>query len=76
MKIKFVFYSFKRQPLKMFRHTQTICRQKSKNCLSVFDHFVGFALKEFWLKPFNTIKYGLFQIISLENVLDRPSTGR
>ena len=30
----------------MVKHTQTIPRQKPTNCLSVFDHFVGLALKE------------------------------
>ena len=29
----------------MVKHTQTIRRQKSRNCLSVFDHFVGLALR-------------------------------
>ena len=29
----------------MVKHTQTICRQQPTNCLSVFDHFVGLALK-------------------------------
>ena len=33
------------QPLKIVKHTQTICRLLPKNCLSVFDHFVGLALK-------------------------------
>ena len=35
--------AFKRQPHKMIKHTQIIRRQT--NCLSVFDHFVGLALK-------------------------------
>ena len=35
----------KRQTHKMVKHTQTICRLLSTNCLSVFDHFVGLALK-------------------------------
>ena len=30
----------------MVKHTQTICRQQPTNCYSVFDHFVGLALKE------------------------------
>ena len=38
--------NLKRQPHKMVKHTQTIRRQKSTNCLNVFDHFVGLALKE------------------------------
>ena len=29
----------------MVKHTQTIRRQESTNCLSVFDHFVGLAIK-------------------------------
>ena len=29
----------------MVKHTPTIRQQKLTNCLSVFDHFVGFALK-------------------------------
>ena len=34
-----------RQPHKMVKHTQTIRRQQPANCLSVFVHFVGLALK-------------------------------
>ena len=30
----------------MVEHTQTIRLQQPTNCLNVFDHFVGFALKE------------------------------
>ena len=33
----------------MFKYTQAIRRQKPTNCLSVFDHFVGLALKR--LRP-------------------------
>ena len=36
---------FKRQPHKMVKHTQAIRRQQQTNCLSVFDHFLGLALK-------------------------------
>ena len=32
-------------PTKMVTHTQKTCRQKPTNCLSVFDHFVGWRLK-------------------------------
>ena len=28
----------------MVKHTQTICRLLPTNCLSMLDHFVGFAL--------------------------------
>ena len=31
----------------MNRHTQAIRRQQLTNCLNVFDHFVGLALKRF-----------------------------
>ena len=34
-----------RQPYKMVKHTQTICRLLPTKCLSVFDHFVGLLLK-------------------------------
>ena len=37
--------SFKYQPHKMVKHTQTVRRQKQTNCLSVFDHFVELAIK-------------------------------
>ena len=36
---------FKSQPHKMVKYTQTIRRLLPTNCLSVFDHFVGLALK-------------------------------
>ena len=36
---------FKRQPHKIVKHTQTIRRLLPTNCLSVFDHFLGLALK-------------------------------
>ena len=29
----------------MVKHTQTIRRQQSTDCLSVFDHFVGLVLE-------------------------------
>ena len=38
------------QPHKMVKHTQTIRRLLPTNCLSVFDHFVGLALKELKIK--------------------------
>ena len=37
--------SKKRQPHKMVKQTQTVRRLLPTNCLSVFDHFVGLALK-------------------------------
>ena len=43
--LKNLSWSFKRQPYKMVKHTQTIRWQQPKNCLNVFEHFVGLALK-------------------------------
>ena len=40
------FLTINRQPNKMVKHTETIRRHKSINCLSVFDHFVVLAYKE------------------------------
>ena len=36
---------FKRQPHKMVKHNKIVRRQNPMNCLNVFDHFVGLALK-------------------------------
>ena len=36
---------FNANPTKMVKHTQKIRWQKLTNCLSAFEHFVGFALK-------------------------------
>ena len=36
---------FQHQPPKMVKHAQTFHRLFPANCLSVFDHFVGLALK-------------------------------
>ena len=51
----------------MIKHTQTIRRLLLTNCLSVFDHFVGLALKELtatkMLMPWvfrHTVRTGLF----------------
>ena len=35
----------KPQAHNMAKHSQTIRQQQTTNCLSVFDHFVGLALK-------------------------------
>ena len=43
----------------MVKHTQTIRRQESTNCLSVFDHFVGFALKGLRLEGITHNRMGL-----------------
>ena len=39
----------------MVEDTQTIRRKKPTNCLSVFDHFVGLALKELLLYMFELL---------------------
>ena len=36
---------YKRQFHKIVKHTPAIRRLLTKNCFSVFDHFVGLALK-------------------------------
>ena len=41
----------------MVKHTQTIRRQQLTNCLSVFDHFEGLALKSLRI-------FDLYEIIS------------
>ena len=40
-----IYLPFKSQPHKMVKHSQTIGRQRSMNCLNVFNHFVGLVLK-------------------------------
>ena len=44
----------------MVNHTQTIRRQKPTNCLSVFDHFVGLALKRLRILICKTPSNGYF----------------
>ena len=44
--------SLKRQPDKVVIHNQTTRRLLATNCLSVFDHFVGLALKGLRLLSF------------------------
>ena len=45
----------------MVKHTKIIRRQQPTNCLSVFDHFVGFAFKGLRRIPvtFNNKRYHL-----------------
>ena len=43
--IKTLIVKGKCQPHKMTKHTQTILRLLPTNCFSVFDRFVGLALK-------------------------------
>ena len=47
MSPKYRRWPFKRQAHKVVKHTQTIRRLLPTSCLSVFDHFVGLALKGF-----------------------------
>ena len=42
----------------MVKHIQTIRRLLPKNCLSVFDHFVGLALKGLTIRYPCTEKQG------------------
>ena len=49
---------------KMVKHTQTVCRQKPTNCLSVFDHLVGLALQGLTIEIFK-IKLRVKQIIAI-----------
>ena len=49
---------------KMVKHTQTIRRQKPTNCLNVFDHLVGLALRGLTIEIF-TIKLRVKQIIAI-----------
>ena len=39
----------------MVKHTQTIRREQPTNCLSVFDHLVGSALKGLSLRRINEL---------------------
>ena len=55
----------KRQPHKMVKHAQKIRRLLPTNCLSVFDHFVGLALK-------GLIKYGPWDTASNQQERDFP----
>ena len=48
----------------MDKHTQKIRRQQPRNCLSVFDHFVGLALKGLNLHEMK-LKV-LFQFVCIE----------
>ena len=47
---KYDFERFKQQPHKMVKHNQTIRRLLPTNCLSLFDHFVGLALRRLTTK--------------------------
>ena len=41
----------------MVKHTQTIFRLLPSNCLGLFDHFVGLALRELKAYKENTIVF-------------------
>ena len=41
----------------MVKHTQTIRRQIADNCLNVFDHFMGLALKGLNLHSIATLSF-------------------
>ena len=65
----------------MVKHTQTIHRQQTTNCLSVSDHFVGLALKglKLTLNTFSTklsqISYFIFNLGHLISSWDGPFPG-
>ena len=43
----------------MVIHTQIICRQQPTNCLIMFEHFVGLALKRLKSGKIQLVAYGL-----------------
>ena len=45
----------------MVKHTQTIRRQHSTNCLRVFDHFVGLALQRLTENAGNFLEIPLYK---------------
>ena len=51
------FKPIKRQPQKLVKYTQTICRQQSTNSLRVLEHFVGLALKGSKIKWYVTFDF-------------------
>ena len=46
---RLAYLTCKRRPHKMLKHTQIIRQEQWSNCLSVFDHYLGLALKGFTL---------------------------
>ena len=67
--LTYLFKHFKHQPHKMVKHTQIICRLFATNYLSMFDHFVGLALKRLILTSFieiqKTLGIQLYHILKL-----------
>ena len=57
------------QPHRMVKDTQAIRLQQPTNCLSIFDHFVGLALKGLcWIiSPFHTTVLILYPLKTLKN---------
>ena len=49
-------------------NTLTLCRQQPTNCFSVFDHFVGFALKRLEAKSGDYLLYRTTSIIFGTNI--------
>ena len=68
--------TLKRQPHSMIKHTQRIRRLLLTNFLSVFDYFVGLALKVLKTLAFTNISfasgvnYDLLQALSTDKFLD------
>ena len=54
---------YKCQLHKMVKHTQTIGRQQPTNYLSMFEHFMGLALKEFTHLNFKKTVFHKFHFV-------------
>ena len=53
-----IYLILKRQPHKMVKYSQIVCRQQPTNCLSVFDHIMGLVLKRVkYLEKANISEY-------------------
>ena len=51
----------------MVKHTQAIRRQKPRNCLSVFDHFMGWRLKS--LSEIYVGLVGKYYALSIDTII-------
>ena len=61
-------YLFKRRPLKIVKHTQTIRRQQPTNCLSVFDHFLGLMLEGLICSFFDAFKVAVIFFVEIASI--------
>ena len=67
---------FKRQPHKMVKHTQIIRQLLRTNSLSVFDHFVGLALKGLRLRILGNKKISKKSLENLELMTNSQSANQ